>query len=141
MTPIRRRKNIRGQAYQYPGIHDGICLADVHQRLCRMPPFWRVDGKGKAGRSKRTSKYQNISLCVCQLIEAGGGGGVLNFFETSRRYSRMNINCSAVSTTPAKNLSPVSLTPLKNCSPVSTTPPINYSAVSTTPAIEESCLY
>ncbi len=47
-------------------------------------------------------------------------GAVLNFFENSRRYSRINIyrgvnvNCSAVSTTPAKNLSPVSTTPAIN---------------------------
>ncbi len=39
----------------------------------------------------------------------------LNFFENSRRYSRIPvISCSVVSTTRAKNLSPVSLTPVNN---------------------------
>ncbi len=64
--------------------------------------------------------------------------GCFEFFENSQRYSRMSmttaISCSAVSTTPAKNLilvkdfqrSLVSLLPSINLLPVTMTPVNNY---------------
>ncbi len=79
---------------------------------------------------------------------------VLNFFENSQRYLRINVyrRCkrhrrkiycwywSQITKKPIY-LSQVSTTPPKNCSPVSTTPPINFLAVSTSPANIESCQY
>ncbi len=48
-------------------------------------------------------------------------GAVLNFFENSRRYSRINVYCRCKPCKPAKSCSAVSTTPAKNLSPVSTT--------------------
>ncbi len=60
-------------------------------------PFWLYI-KGSLTRDFR-SQVLFMNQCPPSI------GAVLNFFENSRRYSRINV---PVSTTPAKNLSPVS---------------------------------